>query len=100
MSYFICPGCGERHEIFQHSTQWRPDALRDVPVLGRIPLTADIPKGIDRNHPLMADYAAARAMPTPGESAQATAFLDIARAVQARLPRAESADDGPGVPRL
>ena len=27
MSYFICPGCGERHEIFQHSAQWRPEAL-------------------------------------------------------------------------
>ncbi len=100
MSYFICPGCGERHEIFQHSTQWRPEALQTVPVLGRIPLTADISKGIDRNHPLMADYAAAGAAPTPAESAQATAFLDIARAVQARLPRTESTDDGPGVPRL
>jgi hypothetical protein len=97
MSYFICPGCGERHEIFQHSTQWRPEALQNVPVLGRIPLTAEISKGIDRNHPLMADYAAGAA-PTPGESAQAAAFLDIARAVQARLPRTEATDDGPGAP--
>lgn len=100
MSYFICPGCGERHEIFQHSTQWRPEALQDVPVLGRIPLTAEISRGIDRTHPLMADYASHSGGATPGESAQATAFLDIARAVQAQLPRRAPAADGPEAPRV
>jgi ATP-binding protein involved in chromosome partitioning len=93
MSYFICPGCGQRHEIFQHSTQWRPAALNDVPVLGRIPLTADISRGIDRTHPLMADYAGRSgeavtpAGVTASESAQAEAFLSIARTVRARLAR-------------
>jgi ATP-binding protein involved in chromosome partitioning len=93
MSYFICPGCGQRHEIFHHSTQWRPAALTDVPVLGRIPLTADISRGIDRTHPLMADFARRAAdAPMPGgatasESAQAEAFVSIARAVRERLAR-------------
>ena len=99
MSYFICPDCGGRHEIFQHSAQWRPEALRDVPVLGRIPLTADISRGIDRNHPLMADYAAggnaAEGAANPNESAQAAAFLEIARAVQAKLPGRAAANQGP-----
>ncbi|MCC7359008.1 MAG: P-loop NTPase [Anaerolineales bacterium] len=99
MSYFICPDCGGRHEIFQHSAQWRPDALRDVPVLGRIPLTADISRGIDRNHPLMADFAAAGSavggVANLTESAQAAAFLEIARAVQAKLPGRAAANEGP-----
>jgi ATP-binding protein involved in chromosome partitioning len=99
MSYFICPDCGGRHEIFQHSAQWRPEALQTAPVLGRIPLTAEISRGIDRNHPLMADYSD-QAAHTPAESAQAQAFLDIARAVQARLPQTHSTDDASETPRV
>jgi ATP-binding protein involved in chromosome partitioning len=94
MSYFICPGCGQRHEIFQHSDQWRPAALNAVPVLGRVPLTADISRGIDRTHPLMADYArraaegsAPASIVSASESAQAEAFLEIARAVRETLAR-------------
>ena len=92
MSYFICPGCGERHEIFQHSTQWRPEALQAVPVLGRIPLTAEISRGIDRNHPLMASFEPGAA-PGPVESAQVEAFMTIARAVQGRFSPAENSAD-------
>ena len=94
MSYFICPGCGERHEIFQHSAQWRPEALQDVPLLGRIPLTADISRGIDRNHPLMAevkpDVGLAGGSGTAGDSAQVEAFMGIARAVRDRFSPAEN----------
>jgi ATP-binding protein involved in chromosome partitioning len=42
MSYFICPSCGERHEIFRGSGRWRPLVLADVPVIGRVPLAAEI----------------------------------------------------------
>ncbi|MBF8285256.1 MAG: mrp [Anaerolineales bacterium] len=84
MSYFICPHCGERHEIFHHSERWRPEVLNDVPVLGRIPMTAEISKGIDREHPLMADFTPGDARPR-AEAAQAEAFLEIARAVQEKL---------------
>jgi ATP-binding protein involved in chromosome partitioning len=80
MSYFICPHCGERHEIFQHSENWRPAALNSAPLLGRIPLTAEISRGITREHPLMADAARNGA-----EKAQVEAFMQIARNVQARL---------------
>jgi ATP-binding protein involved in chromosome partitioning len=44
MSYFICPNCDEKHEIFQRSAQWRPSALVDVPLLGQIPLKRPFPK--------------------------------------------------------
>ena len=92
MSYFICPGCGERHEIFQHSAQWRPEALQDVPVLGRIPLTADISRGIDRTHPLMAEIEPDGAH-GPSDSAQVEAFMSIARAVRDRFSPAENSAD-------
>jgi ATP-binding protein involved in chromosome partitioning len=84
MSYFICPHCGERHEIFQHSERWRLEALNGVPVLGRIAMAAEISKGIDREHPLMADFAPGDARPR-AEAAQAEAFLAIAQAVQEKL---------------
>lgn len=56
MSYFICPNCAEKHEIFQHSARWRPPALEDAPVLGRIPLTPSISKSINKADPLMHDH--------------------------------------------
>ena len=77
MSYFICPSCGERHEIFQHSAQWRPEALQAVPVLGRIPLAAEISRGIDRTHPLMAGPSGrARPRGRRATAPQAKAFID------------------------
>ena len=82
MSYFICPHCGERHEIFQHSQRWRPEALKGTPILGRIPMTEEISKGIDQKHPLMADS-------TEKPSTQAEAFLEIARAVKQKLTKDE-----------
>ncbi len=84
MSYFICPSCGDRHEIFQHSERWRPAALQDVPVLGRLPLTAEISRGIDRTHPLMASETAEL---STGALAETRAFLEIAREVEAALAR-------------
>jgi len=83
MSYFVCPHCGEKHEIFQHSERWRPEALKDAPIIGRIPLTAEISKGIDRKHPLMAE-------PDGAQGAQAEAFLEIARAVKKRMTGQEA----------
>ncbi len=92
MSYFICPSCGDRHEIFQHSEKWRPEALQSVPVLGRLPLAAAISRGIDRTHPLMAGYEAdgERSM---AERAETQAFMEIASGVEAALARAEAERD-------
>lgn len=76
MSYFICPTCTEKHEIFQRSPQWQLPALENVPVLGRVPLTAAISQGINKANPLMHEDAS---------SPQAQAFLEIAAAVQEKL---------------
>ena len=93
MSYFVCPGCGERHEIFQNSQRWRPEALKSAPLRGRIPLSADISRSIDRTHPLMADYASGAARPAV-DSAQAESFLEIARAVRAALDAERALPNG------
>ena len=69
MSYFVCPNCGERHEIFQRSARWRPAALADVPLLGRIPLAPAISQGINRSDPLLHEHP---------DSPHAQAFLEIA----------------------
>jgi len=76
MSYFICPTCGEQHEIFQHSAQWRPESLEEVPLLGRIPLTPAISQGINRAHPLVHEQTG---------SAQAEAFRSVAAALRQKL---------------
>jgi ATP-binding protein involved in chromosome partitioning len=81
MSYFVCPNCGERHEIFQNTPGWRPAALEGVPVLGRIPLTVEISRGITREHPLMAGADGRDG----AERVQREAFLEIARAVRERI---------------
>lgn len=39
MSYFVCPSCGEAHEIFSRASQtWRPPLLDDVAIIGKIPI--------------------------------------------------------------
>lgn len=70
MSYFVCPACGESHEIFQRSERWRPPGLADTLLLGRIPLTQAISQGINRANPLLHEQP---------DSPQAEAFLEIAR---------------------
>jgi ATP-binding protein involved in chromosome partitioning len=76
MSYFICPNCQEQHEIFQHSTRWQSPVLRDVPVIGRIPLTPAISQGINLADPLVHGDP---------DSAQTRAFMEIAGALSSQL---------------
>jgi ATP-binding protein involved in chromosome partitioning len=54
MSYFICPKCGERHEIFGHGGA-RAEAERlAVDFLGEIPLDADLRARSDSGKPIVA----------------------------------------------
>lgn len=76
MSYFICPNCDEKHEIFQRSAKWRPDALANAPLLGRIPLTTAVSQGINQANPLMHDHP---------DTPQAAAFLEVTAALRQRL---------------
>ena len=76
MSYFICPTCGERHEIFQRSERWRPPALEGTRLLGRIPLTPAISRSINKADPLVHGDP---------HSSQAQAFLEIAARLRERV---------------
>ena len=76
MSYFVCPNCDEKHEIFQRSEQWKPPALADVPTLGRIPLTAVISQGINQANPIMHDHP---------DNPQSELFMQITAELQQKL---------------
>ncbi|GIX48806.1 MAG: hypothetical protein KatS3mg131_3017 [Candidatus Tectimicrobiota bacterium] len=78
MSYFCCPHCGERTEIFAHGGARRACERYQVPFLGEIPLEPAIRIGGDSGVPVVV------AAP---ESAQAQAFKDIARRLQAQVQR-------------
>ena len=76
MSGLSCPHCGERIEVFHRSDrQW---ALQDgeLELLGSIPLTPGISRGIDEGHPLMG---------VASDGQEAAAFRDIAARVAAKL---------------
>ncbi len=53
MSYFLCPDCGSRHDIFSHGGA-RAEAERlGVPFLGEIPLTMEIRETSDAGTPVV-----------------------------------------------
>jgi len=76
MSYFHCPHCGERSEIFSHGGAIEASKRLEVPFLGEIPLSLHIREGGDTGKPAV----------TSAESeAQADRFRAIARNLAARV---------------
>ncbi|MBI5523413.1 MAG: Mrp/NBP35 family ATP-binding protein [Desulfarculus sp.] len=74
MSYFICPDCDSRHEIFGHGSV-RPLAARlGVPFLGEIPLDKAVREAMDVGRPIVESNAAS-----------GQAYQELARQVAARL---------------
>jgi ATP-binding protein involved in chromosome partitioning len=53
MSYFHCPHCGNRTDIFGHGGGQREAARLDAPFLGEIPLDAAIREGGDAGRPVV-----------------------------------------------
>lgn len=78
MSFFVCPTCQEKHEIFQRSGKWRPPMLSEVPVIGQIPMTSTISAGINQANPLLHQDP---------QSQQAAAFLDLTAVLRPYLTR-------------
>jgi ATP-binding protein involved in chromosome partitioning len=54
MSYFVCPKCGERAEIFGHGGAREEAGKLEVPFLGEIPLHLDIRVTSDNGQPIVA----------------------------------------------
>lgn len=76
MSYFICPECGHRSDIFAHGGARHEAERLGVPFLGEIPLAMPIRETSDAGRPIVA---------SDPDSAHAKAYLAIARQVQAGL---------------
>lgn len=51
MSYFVCPNCDERHEPFGHGGGRKKARSLRVPVLGELPLVAELRDAADRGTP-------------------------------------------------
>ena len=55
MSYFLCPKCGERSEIFGHGGAREEAEKLGVPFLGEVPLHLDIRTTSDGGRPIVID---------------------------------------------
>lgn len=76
MSYFVCPHCQGRSEIFSHGGGEETSRRYKVPFLGRVPLEIDVRTGGDTGKPVVLDRV---------ESASAKAFEEIAQQLAARV---------------
>jgi len=76
MSYFVCPHCGEKTEIFSHGGGRAAAEKYGVPFLGEIPIDFKIRVGGDTGKPLVIEDP---------ESPQSRAFMDIAAQLAARI---------------
>lgn len=82
MSYFVCPNCGTRHDVFAHGGARAEAEKLGVPFLGEVPLTMAIREGSDGGRPIVV---------TDPEGPQARIYREIAEKVRAGL-------DGPVAP--
>jgi ATP-binding protein involved in chromosome partitioning len=76
MSYFLCPSCGHRAEIFSHGGARMTAEKYGVDFLGEIPLDLTIREQTDAGRPPVVSEP---------DGPQAAAFLAIARSVIAKL---------------
>ncbi|TAL82002.1 MAG: iron-sulfur cluster carrier protein ApbC [Beijerinckiaceae bacterium] len=76
MSYFLCPHCGGRSEIFAHGGARHEAEKLGVPFLGEIPLTMAIREHADSGRPVVV---------TDPDSAYSSAYRQIAEKVRASL---------------
>ncbi len=76
MSYFVCPKCGERHDIFGHGGAHAEADKLGVPFLGEVPLHMAIRETSDAGRPVVA---------TDPDGPQAKVYREIAGRVREQL---------------
>ncbi len=91
MSFFACPHCANRTDIFGHGGGKRQADRLQVPFLGEIPLDPAIRAGGDDGRPLVSDAP---------ESPQAEAFRAVADAVGRALDAGDDPVETSGGPGL
>ena len=85
MSYFVCPHCGDRTEIFGHGGAREAAEELGLEFLGELPLDTATRQAADDGRPIVS------AAP---ESAQTAAFMEVAKQVAARCSVLEYATAG------
>ncbi|MCC7348603.1 MAG: P-loop NTPase, partial [Variibacter sp.] len=88
MSYFICPHCGGRSDIFGHGGARHEAHRLGVPFLGAVPLELAIRETSDAGRPIVA---------TAPDSPHAASYREIAKAIQGALSGAPATR---GPPRI
>jgi ATP-binding protein involved in chromosome partitioning len=88
MSYFLCPHCGARSDIFGHGGARREAERLKVPFLGEVPLEMTIRETSDAGLPIVA---------TKPDSPQAAAYRAIAARVRDELGGAAAAKPAPKI---
>ena len=74
MSYFVCDGCGKRHEIFGHGSVEPLCKKQGVDYLGELPLDPAVRLAMDQGNPtVLSDTPAAQA------------YRDLAKKIKAKL---------------
>jgi ATP-binding protein involved in chromosome partitioning len=76
MSWFVCPCCGTRSDIFDHGGGEREAAKWNVPFLGGVPIDPKVRAAGDEGVPVVLSHP---------ESESAAAFRFVARAVAGRV---------------
>ncbi|HEV8130270.1 MAG TPA: iron-sulfur cluster carrier protein ApbC [Acidobacteriota bacterium] len=76
MSYFVCPHCGQREEIFGSGGAEKAAQRLDIPFLGKIPLATSLRATSDSGRPEIVDNP---------ESPMAQAFIHVAENMAAQI---------------
>ena len=90
MSYYICPECGHRAEIFSHGGARREAEKLGVTFLGELPLAIEIRETSDSGRPIVVSKP---------DSPHAAAYREIARQVAEKIDAALG-DQGRAAPRI
>ncbi|MCU1348260.1 MAG: putative ATPase of the MinD/MRP superfamily (mrp-like)(ATP/GTP-binding protein) [Acidobacteria bacterium] len=72
MSYYLCPHCGEREEIFGHGGGRKTAEMLGVPFLGEVPIDAKVVVGGDSGEPIVVSSP---------DSPAAAAFRELANQI-------------------
>jgi ATP-binding protein involved in chromosome partitioning len=91
MSYFICPGCSERHDIFGEGGGSKIASQFGVPFLGKVPLQQRVREGGDQGRPVVVTHP---------DSPEAQAFREVAGEIARQVSILAVAGQGAFVPAL
>lgn len=76
MSFFVCPHCNEKSEIFSHGGGEKTSERYHVPLLGKIPIDIQIREGGDNGCPIVESAP---------DSVHSQAFIRISEAVAGKI---------------